>query len=144
MTAGTAEIRLNTLTDDTPEGAFELVWDDVTCPDSGHMAPGFDHRCQATVSVYNDGSVMLFYTITDLEYLPCFDVVHEPPIDARDGGDGTGPANTFKLPPMVSPFTTPANREVESIKASVTLSDLPECQGATAFVGIRVDASTTP
>jgi hypothetical protein len=142
--AGTAEIRLNTLTDATPSGAFELVWDDVTCPDSGNMAPGFDHRCQATISVYNDGSLMLYYTITDLESLPCFDVAHEPPIDNRDGGDGIGAANTFKLPPMTPGFDGVGTREVESIRASVTLSGANECQGASGFTGLRVDASTTP
>lgn len=134
VAAGKAEIRLNTLA-----GVPEMSWNvSLTCQ-SDNMGPG--DVCEDDVNVFNDGSVTLFYTITDNDALPCFDVSHDPPVDTKNGGDGNTP---FKLPPPVAPFATAGTREIERIRARVELLNVSGCEGATASVGIQVIGSTSP
>lgn len=124
VTAGTAEIRLN-----LTRGLNEVIWSGVGCS-SDNLAPG--DTCSATLTVFNDGNLGLYYAIEDLG-TACFTVTHDPPLDPVNGGDGTNPGY---LP------GNPA--EHETITAHVQVVDLDVCQGSTALVGIRVNGSTSP
>ena len=95
-----------------------------------NMAPG--DTCVENVKVHNDGSVDLFYTVSDIE-TACFDVSHVGPFDnAHLDADGNKPG-----------FILASNAEVETIDIEVTLSGDNACQGASDSVGISVAASTT-
>lgn len=124
VTAGDISIRLNTV-----KGVNEVVWDIPPCV-SDNMAPG--DVCSASLTVRNDGSVWLEYTVSAIE-TACFDVSFTGPFDTSNGGDGN------------TPGTLPGgNTEAETISATVTLVDDDSCQGATASVGISVSATSIP
>jgi len=122
LTAGDIVLRLNTL-----KGVYEINWDGPGCV-SDNMSPG--DTCIEEVEVHNDGTVALYYDIVDLE-TPCFNVEHDPPIDTTLGDDGIDPGHL-------------APGETETIDIEVTLSDAEACNGASASVGIQVNASTEP
>jgi len=125
--AGDIEIRLNTL-----KGFNEVVWDIPPCV-SDNMAPG--DVCSDTLTVHNDGSVWLTYTVGVIE-TACFDVAFTDPFDTSTTGDPHGPAHAGKLPPN--------DIEPETIAATVTLVDNDDCQGVSASVGITVSATSIP
>lgn len=124
VTAGDISIRLNTL-----KGVNEVVWDMPGCV-RDNMSPG--HVCTATLTVHNDGSVWLEYTVSTIE-TPCFDVSFTGPFDTANGGDGNNPG---RLPP--------GDADPETIVATVAVVDDDACQGAHASVGITVTASSIP
>ncbi len=122
VAAGNIEIRLNTL-----KGTNEVVWDIPPCM-SDNMSPG--HVCTATLTIHNDGSVWLEYTVSTIE-TSCFDVSFTGPFDTANGGDGNNPG---RLPP--------GDADPETIVATVAVVDDDTCQGAYASVGITVTAAS--
>ena len=120
VAAGTAEIRLNTLA-----GVNEVVWSGIGCI-SDTLGPG--DICSATLSIHNDGSLALFYEVTDLE-TACFDVSHDPPVDSTGGDDGINPGHL-------------APGEAESVTAYVEVVPDDPCQGTSAAVGVAVTGTT--
>lgn len=124
VSAGTIDIRLNTL-----KGVNEVVWTGVGCT-SDNLAPG--DVCTANLNVFNIGSLDLWYEVVDLE-TPCFDVSHTGPQDTNNGGDGNTPG-----------FMPGGGGDLEVIAASVEVVDDPGCMGASALVGIQVNASSSP